>query len=217
MCADQLNLARDIFELERAGVDYLHLDVMDGNYVPNVTLGIDTCNAIKQSTDLPVDIHLLILHPEQLVASFSFGEGDIVSAHLDCISDVRQLSAAVRDRGAQFGIVLNPADRIEDALAMLPYADVVSLMMIEPGFAGRQMLDGSLEKIARVRQWLDGHGHDAMLIEVDGNVSFDHAPAMRRNGGDLFVAGSSSVFRAGKGIADGVAGLRSALEGARQG
>lgn len=212
MCADQLNLARDISELEQVGVDYLHLDVMDGNYVPNITLGVDACNAIKRLSRVPVDIHLLVRHPEQLVESFEFGAGDIVSAHFDAIGDARALAAAVRRRGARFGVVLNPADRIEDAFPIVAGADIVSLMMIEPGFAGRAMLDGSLEKILRVRDYLDAHGLATMPIEVDGNVSFDHAPAMRGNGGDVFVAGSSSVFRAGFSIQEGVRGLREALE-----
>lgn len=211
MCADQLNLERDILELHQAGVDYLHLDVMDGNYVPNITLGIDTCKAIKRMTTVPVDIHLLVSHPDELVPSFAFGEGDIVSAHFDCIRDVEELSAAIRDRGAWFGIVLNPADTIEDALPALRSADLVSLMMIEPGFAGRKMLGGSLEKIVHVREFLDANGLSGMPIEIDGNVSLEHAPIMRRNGGDLFVAGTSSVFKAGLEIAQGVQALRDAL------
>lgn len=212
MCADQFDLAKDCDELVKAGIDFFHLDVMDGRFVPNITLGLDVCNAIKRRRDAPVDIHLLVKEPEKIISRLNIGEGDILSVHFESDADLKSLSEIVHFTGARFGITLNPETDISELNDLLDDIDVVNLMMIRPGFAGLAMEDGMIEKIAKTREYLDSGGHSDIPLEIDGHVSFDNAPSMREAGGQIFVAGSSSIFFKEGSIADNAHKLRSALE-----
>lgn len=211
MCADQFNLEADLRNLVKSDIDYLHLDIMDGHFVPNITLGIDLCIAIKDSFDFPIDIHLLVEDPEWYIARLHFGVGDIVGIHAECSGDKADIGKKIKDRGACSAIILNPSTPIESVEDFLDCYNIVSLMMVEPGFAGLCLDESILEKIAYTRKWLDSNGYEKTKIEVDGNVSYEHASIMRENGAEIFVAGSSSIFDKRNLLEKNIAELRSKI------
>ena len=159
MCADLVNLERDIHILEENGVDYLHVDIMDAAFVPNLTFGPDVVNSIRKITSLPVDIHLLMEHPRTIIRSMDIRDGDIVSIHSECKESVLENAAFIKQRGAKFGLALNPDTSIDEVRKYLPYVDVILLMLIVPGFAGTMMIHGMMEKVGETRQYLDQHNY----------------------------------------------------------
>ena len=171
MCANLVNLERDIQLLEENGVDYLHIDIMDAIFVPNLTFGPDVVNSIRKITNLPLDIHLLMEHPRVVVRSMDIREGDIVSIHSECKESIMENAAFIKQKKAQFGLALNPDTSIEEVKKYLPYVDVILLMLIVPGFAGSSMIHGIMEKVRETRQYLDQHSHTNIEICVDGSVS----------------------------------------------
>lgn len=194
MCADLLNLQRDIESLEKSNIEYLHLDIMDGTFVPNITLGFDVCNAIGEISQIKRDIHLLMENPAIFIDRMNLKNGEMLSIHYESESNIRLLSKLVRAKGAMFGIALNPETPIKVIEECSADIDFVLLMMIKPGFAGMKKEAGMIEKIAATRSLLCSLGKEDTPIEVDGNVSFKNAKAMSQASGNIFVAGSSSVF-----------------------
>lgn len=210
MCADLLHLERDLQELQHAQVEYNHLDVMDGHFVDNITLGFDCCRLLAQFPT-PRDIHLLVQNPENHVEKLLLKEGDIFQYHFESNADIRRIAEKVHAYGARMGVVLNPETEIQKLEPWLDCIDVVTLMMIKPGFAGRPMEAGMLEKIAYVRRYLDDAGYMQTIIEVDGNVNVKNVPEMYRNGAAMVVAGTSSIFRQDITITEGVEKLRNCV------
>lgn len=212
MCADIFRLEETISAFEKGGIEYLHIDVMDGSFVPNFCLGTDYCRRMKARTAIPLDIHLMVTRPYKKLEVFPFGEGDIVSVHHESESfeDNAEALRTIRSRGAKAFIALNPdtppstLDRYKD------HIDGVLLMTVYPGFAGQQMVPGSLERIRRVRDYLDSVGKQDVNIEVDGNVNYEKAPLMRKYGADIFVVGTSSVLGPGD-IGENVLKMRTLL------
>ena len=195
MCADLLNLERDIRVLERNEVDYLHVDIMDSTFVPNLTFGPDIVNSIRRITDLPLDIHLLMEHPRMIVRSMDICEGDIVSIHSECKESIMENVAFIKQKSARFGLALNPDTSIEEVRKYLPYVDVILLMLIVPGFAGSMMIHGMMEKVRETRLYLDEHKFQNIEISVDGSVSCERAKYMRQLGASIFVGGTAGIFR----------------------
>lgn len=195
MCANLVNLERDIQLLEENGVDYLHIDIMDAIFVPNLTFGPDVVNSIRKITNLPLDIHLLMEHPRVVVRSMDIREGDIVSIHSECKESIMENATFIKQKKAQFGLALNPDTSIEEVKKYLPYVDVILLMLIVPGFAGSSMIHGIMEKVRETRQYLDQHSHTNIEICVDGSVSCERARYMRNLGASIFVGGTAGVFR----------------------
>lgn len=194
MCADLLHLADDIAILEQNGVDFLHLDVMDGCFVPNITLGFDLCNAIGETSKIKRDIHLLVENPAIFIDRLNLKKDEMLSVHYEADVNIKLISKLTRAKGAQFGVALNPETPLTVLDAHLNDIDFVLLMMIKPGFAGMKKEAGMIEKISAAREYLaDAHKGD-MPIEVDGNVSFKNAKAMSLASANVFVAGSSSIF-----------------------
>jgi len=204
MCANLVDLRSDVAELQRLGVDFLHIDIMDGHFVPNLTFGPDTVNAIRRITDMPFDIHMLMEQPRLIVRSLDIREGDIVTIHSECSESIMENVAFIKQKKALFGLALNPDTDIEEVRKYLPYTDVVLLMLIVPGFAGSTMIHGMMEKVTRTKEYLRANGFDNILIEVDGSVSAERAQYMASLGADIFVGGTAGVFRAESPLSDTV-------------
>lgn len=211
MCADLLNLGSQIKELESSGVDYLHLDVMDSVFVPNITLGIDTVNQIKDFSKLPIDIHLLVDKPSRIIRSMNFGKGDYVTIHSECSERIMENVAYIKQKGASFGLALNPDTTIEEVAKYLPYVDLINIMLIVPGFAGSSLIHGIMEKVKITRSYLDEHGYRDTVIEVDGSVSNERASVLKNYGASMFVCGTSSIFKKDQGFNSTVSLFREAI------
>lgn len=210
MCADLLNLHRDLMELQNAEVEYNHLDIMDGHFVDNITLGFDCCRLLA-FYPTPRDIHFLVKNPEAHIKKMLLKEGDIFQFHFESGADIPRIAELVHNYGAKVGVVINPETEITVLDPWLNCIDVVTLMMIQPGFAGRPMEAGMLEKILTSRKHLNARGFENIMIEVDGNVNIQSAPTMYKNGADMVVAGTSSVFRQEISISEGVKRLRNCV------
>jgi ribulose-phosphate 3-epimerase len=195
MCADFRNLETTIRALERARVDYLHVDIMDGSFVPNFTLGPDFMNSVREMTDIPLDIHLMINRPEDFLPIFAIQPGDIVSVHQEATIHLQRTLQQIRDKGARVSVALNPSTPIYTLDDILDDIDIVLIMTVNPGFAGQKLVPATLGKIHKLKQYLQQSGHSHIEIEVDGNVSCENAQKMRLAGADIFVAGTSSIFK----------------------
>ena len=200
MCADLLNLEYEIRKLEENGVDYLHIDLMDATFVPNLTFGPDIVNAIRRTTKIPLDIHLLMEHPRVIIRSMNIQKGDIVTIHSECKESIMENVAFIKQKGAKFGLALNPDTSIEEVRKYLPYVDVILLMLIVPGFAGSTMIHGMMEKVGETYKYLNSSKFDNIEISVDGSVSSERAKYMRELGASIFVGGTAGIFCEGKSI-----------------
>ena len=211
MCADPVNMQRDLQLLKEHGVDYLHCDVMDGHFVPNLMLGTELIRAVKALNLLPLDIHLMVEHPENMIPWFPMGKDDIVSLHYESTPHVQRALAMIRESGATPALAINPATPLECVRDVLPDIGMLLIMTVNPGYAGQKLIEQTLDKISRARVMLNGAGFAHIPIEVDGNCSLINIPRMKRSGADIFVAGSSSVFDPKLGIAKGVSAARACM------
>lgn len=212
MCVDFMNVAGDLATMERNGIEYLHIDIMDGEFVNNYTLGTDFCKVMKKNSSIPLDIHLMIEKPENKLSWFEFGEGDYVSVHYESTKHIQRALQQIKQRGAKPMIALNPATPLEVLEWVLPDIDAVLLMTVNPGFAGQKLVPQTLEKITACRKFLDERGYQHVEIEVDGNVSFENARKMSDAGADIFVAGSSSMFAKDITLDEGIKKLRESIQ-----
>lgn len=194
MCADFLNLEACLKKLQNADIEYLHIDIMDGKFVSNYTLGTDFVKALKNNCNIPLDIHLMVEKPENCLGWFCFGEGDYVSVHCESTCHLQKVLAAIREKGAKAMVALNPATPICMIENVLDDVDGVLVMTVNPGFAGQKLVKSTLKKIKDLREYLDTKGYADIEIEVDGNVSFENAKLMKEMGANIFVGGTSSVF-----------------------
>lgn len=211
MCADLLYLSRDIKILEQAGADFLHIDIMDGHFVPNLTFGPDMVNAIRSITSLPLDIHLLMENPRVIVRSMDIRPGDIVSIHSECKESIMENVAFIKQKNAKFGLALNPDTEIDEVKKYLPYADVVLLMLIVPGFAGSTLIHGIMDKVGRTRKFLDELGYSNVEVSVDGSVNWERANQSYHNGASIFVGGTKGIFNTGINIESSIAQFRKSI------
>ncbi|MBR1969745.1 MAG: ribulose-phosphate 3-epimerase [Clostridia bacterium] len=211
MCVDFFELRKHIETFEKNNIDLVHLDVMDGSFVSNYTLGTDFVKTIKKNTNIPLDIHLMIEEPEKKLGWFEFGEGDYVSVHYEATRHLNRAIAAIKERGAKAMVALNPATPLCMLEDLLDDIDAVLLMTVNPGFAGQKLVQSTLKKIKKLRESLYKSGYTNIEIEVDGNVSFENAELMSRAGANIFVAGSSSVFLKDFEIEENIKRLRSII------
>lgn len=211
MCADILNLKDTLTQFEKSKIEYLHIDIMDGHFVPNFTLGTDYCKSLKKLTDIPLDIHLMINNPELKLEWFDFGKNDIVSVHFESTNHLQKALAFIKSKGAKAFVALNPATPVCVLDEITDDIDGVLVMAVNPGFAGQKMVPSSLEKIRKVRDLLDSKCYFEKEIEVDGNVSFENSVKMKNAGANIFVAGTSSVFNPDFLLADGIEKMRNLL------
>ena len=194
MCCDFFDLRAQLKTFEKNNIELLHIDIMDGSFVPNFALGTDFVKQLKKTTDIPLDIHLMVEDPASAIEAFVIGEGDFVSVHLETTRHAQRVLSSIRAKGARPMIALNPATPIMLAEDILDDIDAVLTMTVNPGFAGQKMVPHSLSKISEVRRYLDARGKLNVMIEVDGNVSVENAIRMREAGADIFVLGTSSLF-----------------------
>ncbi|MCL2752379.1 MAG: ribulose-phosphate 3-epimerase [Firmicutes bacterium] len=212
MCADFLELKQCIRDLETAGVEYLHFDIMDGVFVPNLMLCNEIMKQIRAVTDIPFDVHFMITQPEYKTGWFDLRPGDIGCVHYEATPHVQRALQAVKATGATAAVALNPATPISALDWLVDDVGMVLLMTVNPGYAGQKLIPQTLKKISDTRAYLDARRRQDMILEVDGNVSFDNARLMRAAGADLFVAGTSSIFTKGMTVADAAAKLREAIK-----
>jgi len=211
MCANFIELKSDLDALKDAGIEYLHFDIMDGSFVPNYTLGPCFLNDLREYTDIAYDIHLMVERPENKLDYFSIREGDLVSIHCESTAHIQRVLTRIKQIGAKAGAAINPGTPIYMLEDILDDIDFVLVMTVNPGFAGQKLINHSLDKIRKVRCYLDENGYKDVKIEVDGNVSFENARKMRAAGADIFVAGTSGLFVKGQSIYQAALKLRSAI------
>ncbi len=194
MCAGYRAFPELLRTFEQTGIEYLHIDVMDGVFVKNFTLGTDFCERLRAMTDIPLDIHLMITEPEWKIDWFKPRPGEYISVHAEATNHLQRALAAIRKYGAKPMAALNPATPLRALDYILDDIDAVLLMTVNPGFAGQKLIPQTLCKIADCRRYLDERGYPNIEIEVDGNVSFENAKKMYEAGANIYVAGTSSVF-----------------------
>ncbi len=209
LSADFRRLGEQVAEVERAGADRIHIDVMDGRFVPNLTVGPLVVEAIRHSTNLPLDVHLMIVEPERYLADFAAAGADIILVHQETCPHLHRTIEQIKNLGKQAGVVLNPATPFATLEEVLPAVDQILLMSVNPGFGGQRFITASIDKIRRLHGLLDERGSSA-AIEVDGGIDSTTAPQVAAAGATLLVAGSA-VFNAPGGPAEGVRRLRASL------
>lgn len=211
MCSDLMSLGRDIDILKEHGVDWLHVDVMDAHFVPNLTFGPDFIKAMHAHTDMPLDIHLMVEDPELILSAFPLREDDWLTAHVELDRDFSELAAKVKAAGAHFGLAVNPETPVEALERHLGLFESITLMLVHPGYAGAKMVEGIMEKVGAAREWLDSHGASDVLISVDGSVSCERAQYMAGLGAGIFVGGTAGIYRKGMKLEDTIPAFRKAI------
>lgn len=194
MCAAIDKLDETLRMFEKTGIEYLHIDVMDGQFVPNLMLGTDYVKQLRRLTRIPLDVHLMITEPEKKIPWFDFQPGELVSVHYESTKEWRKCLQMVHESGAKALAAINPPTPVSVLEDVMDLIDGVLVMTVNPGFAGQKAVPETIQKIADTRELLKKHGREALPIEVDGNCSFEMAPRMREKSADIFVCGSSSVF-----------------------
>lgn len=192
LSADFVNLERDIRALSPAGADYVHVDVMDGLFVPNITIGIPVVAAIRRITGLPLDVHLMIDRPIRYVDDFCKAGSDILTVHVEADTEENTLAALkrIRENGVRAAISVKPKTPAEAVLPFLPYCDLILVMTVEPGFGGQSFMEDMMPKLRKIRSFIDAQKPDCEL-EVDGGINEITARICRAHGANVLVAGSA--------------------------
>lgn len=213
LSADFSRLGEQIGEAEAAGADYIHIDVMDGRFVPVISMGVPVVEAVRRITALPLDIHLMVVEPEKHIEAFLQAGGDIINVHLEAATHLHRIAQEVRARGRRAGVCLNPATPVSAVEAILAEVDQVMVMSVNPGWAGQPFIEGVLAKVRRLRRLIDEAGL-AMDVEVDGGVTAEVAPRCAAAGANVLVA-ASAVFNDRASVTENMARLKEALAALR--
>ena len=211
MCAPAYEVATYVADMQKNNIELVHIDIMDGSFVQNYTLGTNFVKELKGKTSIPLDIHLMIEDPESKLQWFEFGEGDYVSVHFEATRHLQKALAAIRARGAKAMVAINPATPISSLDSVLDDIDAVLVMTVNPGFAGQKLVSSTLRKIKALREYLDNAGYEHIEIEVDGNVSFENAKLMHDAGANIFVCGTSSVYAKDTPVSENIKRFRDIL------
>jgi ribulose-phosphate 3-epimerase len=207
-CASLKNLAADIEQLSAAGIDYLHVDIMDGRFVPNFALDFSIMEAARNLCSIPQECHLMVVEPERYVEKTVASGAEYVAIHFEATYHVQRVLQQIRDAGAKSGIVLNPATPLSGLEYILDDIDMITIMTVNPGFAGQKLIPAMLRKVGDCGALLNSRGYSRIEIQVDGNVSFQNIPAMVAAGATMLVGGTSSVFHKGYSIGEAIAAVR---------
>ena len=194
LSADFSRLAEEVQAVDRAGADYIHVDVMDGHFVPNITIGPLVVDALRKVTDKPLDVHLMIENPDLYIADFAKAGADIITVHQEAVPHLHRTVQLIKSLGKQAGVSLNPATPVETLDVILDQLDLVLVMSVNPGFGGQAFISATLDKIHALRTVIDRRGLNVEL-EVDGGIKVDNIAQVVSAGADVFVAGSA-IFAA---------------------
>lgn len=210
LAADFLRLGDEVAAAEAGGADRLHLDVMDGVFVPNLSFGMPVIEALRHATHLPLEAHLMVAHPDRLIDAVAAAGADAILVHVEAAVHLDRVLAHIHGLGKRAGVVLNPATPLTTLDEILPRLDTLLLMTVNPGFGGQRLIDYTIDKVRRARALLDSR-NPACEIEVDGGVDVDTARPLVEAGAQVLVAGTS-VFRRPGGAAEGIRGLLDVLK-----
>lgn len=187
LSADFSCLDKELKGIDKAGADLVHIDVMDGHFVPNLTFGAPVVKCIRKSTKLPFDVHLMMSKPSKFISDFANAGADYITVHLECDEDISYLISLIRKEGKKVGLSIKPNTKIADVLPFIPDIDLVLVMSVEPGFGGQEFKKEALKKIVDLKELI---GNKKVLISVDGGINAQTAPACICAGADILVAGS---------------------------
>lgn len=211
LSSDFTRLGEQIQEAEKAGADWIHVDVMDGHFVPNLTMGPVIVEACRRVTQLPLDVHLMVESPENLLEAFAHAGASILSVHVETCPHLHRTVQAIHELGCKAGVVLNPATPVYLVEPILPFVDLVLVLSVNPGFAGQSFLPEVLPKLTTLQHDLEKTNHHVWL-EIDGGINSSTLPLAQEAGANVFVA-ASAIFNHPEGIAAGIQLLRSQFPG----
>jgi ribulose-phosphate 3-epimerase len=209
LSADFSRLGEQVVEVAKAGADYIHVDVMDGHFVPNITIGAPVVASLRSRTDLPLDVHLMIEQPGAHVRQFAEAGANIITVHVEAATHLHRLVESIKDLGVKAGVSLNPATPLSSLDEVLPLVDLVLVMTVNPGFGGQTFIPEMKDKITRCRRILDERQVHAEL-EVDGGITTLLAPEVAKAGADVLVAGAA-IFNSKMGAAKALREMRKVL------
>lgn len=195
MCSDLVNLKETLRIFEEEGVEYLHIDMMDGAFVPNFGLGVDYVRSLRELTTIPLDLHLMIKDPEYKFSWIGIKDTDIVSVHYESTFQVQRALDYLQPYGCKRFLAINPATPVYVLEEVLDYIDGINVLMVNPGFAGQKMVPSTIHKVEKVVRLLEKEGRSNIIIEADGNITPESAKQLRGYGASVFVAGTSSIFK----------------------
>ena len=210
LSADFGRLAEEVAAAEEAGADWIHVDVMDGHFVPNITIGPMVTEVVRQATSLPVDVHLMIERPERYLDAFASAGASVLTVHLETCPHLSRTIDRIRELGVSPGVCVNPATPVEELYEIIPFVDLVLVMSVNPGFGGQRYIPTTTDKLRGARQQLDHRGRAGAELQVDGGIDALTGPQAVEAGASCLVAGSA-VFGHPDGAAAGVKALRAAI------